>query len=196
MSLRERTYSLLVVSASAKMNTALSGFLTARRFQPVRFVASVSAARRAVSEDSFDFVIVNAPLPDDVGIRFAIDTGGGRGSVAILFVRSEDCGEVREKVAEHGVFTLPKPFSTAMLNLALDCMASMRERLRVMERKSLSVEEKMEEIRIVNRAKWLLVSQLGMDEPTAHRYLEKQAMDRCMSKRRLAEEIIARGGLD
>ena len=59
-----------------------------------------------------------------------------------------------------------------------------------MEKKTLSFEEKMEEIRIVNRAKWLLISELKMDEPQAHRYVEKQAMDRCVSRREVAEEII------
>ena len=58
------------------------------------------------------------------------------------------------------------------------------------EKKTLSVEEKMEEIRIVNRAKWLLISELKMDEPQAHRYIEKQAMDRCISRKEIAEEII------
>ena len=48
----------------------------------------------------------------------------------------------------------------------------------------------MEEIRLVNRAKWLLISALNMHESDAHRYIEKQAMDRCVSKRQVAEEII------
>ena len=62
--------------------------------------------------------------------------------------------------------------------------------MRKSEKKALSIEEKMEEIRIVNRAKWLLISELKMDEQGAHRYIEKQAMDRCISKRIVAEEII------
>ena len=62
--------------------------------------------------------------------------------------------------------------------------------MRKSEKKTLSIEEKMEEIRIVNRAKWLLISELKMDEQGAHRYIEKQAMDRCISKRAVAEEII------
>ena len=69
-------------------------------------------------------------------------------------------------------------------------MSSARERLRKSVKKALSIEEKMEEIRIVNRAKWLLISELKMDEQGAHRYIEKQAMDRCISKRIVAEEII------
>lgn len=53
-------------------------------------------------------------------------------------------------------------------------MESARERLRQFEKKSLSVDEKMAEIRLVNRAKWLLISELKMSEPDAHRYIEKQ----------------------
>ena len=69
-------------------------------------------------------------------------------------------------------------------------MSSARERLRKSEKKALSIEEKMEEIRIVNRAKWILIRELKLDESEAHRYIEKQAMDRCISKRIVAEEII------
>ena len=74
--------------------------------------------------------------------------------------------------------------------MALSWMSSARERLRKFEKKTLSIEEKMEEIRLVNRAKWLLISELKMDEPDAHRYIEKQAMDRCVTRREVAEEII------
>ena len=51
-------------------------------------------------------------------------------------------------------------------------------------------EEKMSEIRLVNRAKLLLISELSMTEPEAHRYIEKHAMDRCVAKKQIAEEII------
>ena len=57
-------------------------------------------------------------------------------------------------------------------------------------KKSLSIEEKMAEIRVVNRAKWILITELKMSEPDAHRYIEKQSMDQCISKRQIAEEII------
>ena len=48
----------------------------------------------------------------------------------------------------------------------------------------------MSEIRIVNRAKLLLISEKNLTETQAHRYIEKQAMDRCMTKKAIAEEII------
>lgn len=108
----------------------------------------------------------------------------------LLLVKSEVHPETFDRVWAHGVFTLAKPTSLSSLAQALRWMASARERLRRADQKTLSIEEKMEEIRLVNRAKWLLISQLNMTEPDAHHYLEKQAMDQCISKRQMAENII------
>ncbi|MBS7337493.1 MAG: ANTAR domain-containing protein [Thermoguttaceae bacterium] len=49
-------------------------------------------------------------------------------------------------------------------------------------------------MRIVNHAKLLLIEQLKMTEAEAHRYIEKQAMDRCVTRRVIAEGIIATRG--
>ena len=190
MSLEERDYSVLVVSAAEKFNTVISELLAESGYRQIRFESGVSAARRAFSENSFDFVIINSPLPDDVGVRFAIDVSASGSAVALLVVRSDIFEETNEKVYRHGVYSIPKPMSRPIIEMALKWMASSRERLRKSEKKTLSIEEKMEEIRIVNRAKWLLISELKMDEPGAHRYIEKQAMDRCVTRREIANEII------
>ena len=47
------------------------------------------------------------------------------------------------------------------------------------------------DIRIINRAKLLLVQHLQMTETEAHKYIEKQAMDRCVTKRAVAEQILS-----
>lgn len=190
MSLKERVYSVLIVSAAENLNTALGTLLPESKYSPVHTVSSISAAKRSFAEKAYDFVIINSPLPDDIGTRFAIDVCNSKGAVALLIVRSELHDEIYDKVAEHGVFTLPKPTSKPIMAAALGWMASARERLRKSEKKALSIEEKMEEIRIVNRAKWILISEIKMDESEAHRYIEKQAMDRCVSKREVAQTII------
>ncbi len=190
MSLRERVYSVLVVSTAEKLNTALKAMLPESHYSPVLFVSNVSAAKRIWADRSFDFVIINSPLSDGDGSRFAVDTAAAPGTVALLLVRAEQYQDIFEEVVESGVFTLARPLNRSILATCLDWMAGARERLRKLEKKTVSVEEKMEEIRIVNRAKWLLISELGMDEPQAHRYIAKQAMDRCVSKKEVAEEIL------
>ena len=44
---------------------------------------------------------------------------------------------------------------------------------------------------MVNRAKWLLIEELKMTEQEAHRYIEKRAMDRCVTRRAVAEQILS-----
>lgn len=190
MSLKERVYSVLIVSSKSPVNTALSQLLPDVRYSPVLSVPNISAARRLLSEQHFDHIIINAPLADEVGTRFAIDAASTSGTVVLLLVPSEHHADILDKVGEHGVFTLAKPTPLAVLTIALEWMSSARERLRRSEKTTLSVEAKMEEIRLVNRAKWQLIASLNMDEPQAHRYIEKQAMDRCISKRAVAEEIL------
>ncbi|MCI9199722.1 MAG: ANTAR domain-containing protein [Lachnospiraceae bacterium] len=190
MSLKERIYSVLIVSAAENLNIALTALLPESKYAPVHIVSSISAAKRTFAERAYDYVIISSPLPDDIGTRFAIDACNSKGTVVLLMIRAEFHADICGKVIEHGVFTLPKPTSKPTIITALSWMSSARERLRKAEKKTLSIEEKMEEIRIVNRAKWLLISEIKMDEQNAHRYIEKQAMDRCISKRKIAEEII------
>lgn len=186
----DQTYSVLVVSSAQKFNDALTQMLPGSDYYPVNFVSNVAAARRKLLGRVYDFVIINAPLPDDPGTRFAIDACSKTGTVVLLLIRSEVYDEINAKVASQGVFTLPKPIATQTLQQGLKWMASARERLRKLEQKATTIEEKMEEIRLVNRAKWILIEQLKMTEEEAHHHIEKQAMDRCVSRKEIALGLI------
>ena len=190
LSLKEQSYRVLIVSSSEKFSTALSSMLSESGCDQIQRENSITGAKRAFSEKAYDYVIINSPLPDDPGISFAIDLCALKSTVALLIVKAELHDEIHDKVASYGVFTLSKPLSRLTMSNALSWMQCARERLRRLENYNLSIEEKMKEIRLVNRAKWLLIREIKMDEPTAHRYIEKQAMDRCVSKRTIAEEII------
>ncbi len=190
MSLEERIYSVLVVSSSESFNKATLELLLPSEYQPVTFSSNANEAKRYLAERSFDLIIINSPLSDNSGTRLAIDCCHSMTSAVLLLVRAEIYDEIHNKVVSHGVFTLPKPTSKIIMTQALSWLASARERLRKLEKKTLSVEERIEEIRIVNRAKLLLVSELHMTEAEAHRYVEKHAMDSCVSKRVIAEGII------
>ena len=190
MSLKERIYRILIVSATDSFTSAFTDLLPEARYSPVDTVTSISVAKRVLAEKTYDFVIINAPLPDDAGTRFAIDTCTTKQSAVLLLVENDIHAGIHDRVAEYGVFTLPKPISKVTMTHALNWLESARERLRKKKKKTISIEDKMAEIRLVNKAKWLLISELKMSEPDAHRYVEKQAMDRCVSRRFIAEEII------
>lgn len=185
--MKDQIYSVLIVSASATFHAVLKPLLPQSNYAPVCSVYSVHEAKKTLKQQTFDLIIIDTPLPDASGKLFAMDICAAQESILLLFVKSELHAEVSDEVAAHGIFTLAKPTSKAIITQAILWMTSARERLRQNAR---SAEKKLAEVRIVNKAKWILIRELKLSEPDAHHYIEKQAMDRCISKRQIAEDII------
>ena len=190
MDITEHVYSVLIVSSSEKFVRPMLDLLPEKMFNPVVTASDVAQARRKLLENEFDIVLINTPLRDEFGTRLAFDICQKSSAGVLLFVKAEHYPDITAKVMPYGVLTISKPTSPSMIMQSMQMLCSTRERLRIMEKKNASVEEKIEEIRIVNRAKCLLIEQLKMTEPEAHRYIEKQAMDRCVTRRTIAENII------
>lgn len=191
MEFTERRYSVLLVSSSPKFNESMLALLPESRFYPVTAVSDVSSARRRLLESKYDIVIINAPLPDDFGTRLALNICDNSGTAVLLFVKAEHYPDINGRVSPFGVLVLPKPASSQTVSQSLQLLCGTRERLRRMEQKTASIEEKMGEIRIINRAKLLLMEQLKMTEKEAHRFIEKQAMDRCVTRITIAQSILS-----
>ena len=190
MVFQERTYSVLIVTASDSFTEKIMPLLPVTDYWPVTTAHSNSEARRRIVETAFDIVLINAPLPDDFGMRLAIDICTGSGAGVLLLVRNDQFDDIYARVVSYGVLTLSKPTGMQMVAQNLRILCATRERMRRMEEKQTAVEEKIDEIRLVNRAKWLLIECLGMTEPEAHRYIENQSMDRRVSKREVAQAVI------
>ena len=63
-------------------------------------------------------------------------------------------------------------------------------RMAGLRQKNVKLQSKIEEMRLVDRAKCALIQYLNMTEAQAHRYVEKQAMDLRKSKTEVAEGIL------
>ncbi len=186
----ERIYSVLLVSAAEKVNNAILPLLGGGSFEPVTVVDTVAKAQRRLSERDYDFVVINAPLPDDFGRKFAVDICSESDAVALLIVRSEMYDEISTSVTQRGVMVIRRPLDETLMDQIIGVMCSVRERLKKIKKKTMTLEDKMEEIRLVNRAKWALIKACHMTEEDAHRYIQKQAMDMCLSKKETAENIL------
>ena len=189
MEFTERRYSVLLVSSSPKFNESMLALLPESRFYPVTAVSDVSGARRRLLESKYDIVIINAPLPDDFGIMLALDMSETNMGI-LLMVKNDVFSQVAYKVEDNGVFTLSKPLSAHYFYSALKLVSAYNKKLRKIEEKTKSLKEKMADIRVVNRAKWLLMEKLNLSEKDAHYYIEKQAMDLRIPRREVAGNII------
>ena len=88
------------------------------------------------------------------------------------------------------MFTVAKPVNASIMSYSLKMLCSTRERLLRMEQKQKSFEEKIVEIKLVNRAKLILVQNLHLTEEQAHKFIEKTAMNERRSKVSVAKKII------
>lgn len=182
--------SVLIVSSSQKVSCFLSELLLPDRFSPVLTVSTVGEARRLLVDRNIDIVVINTPLPDDFGLEFAIEASESQNCGVLIFVKGELQDNVSEKAEDYGILTLAKPVSRQIVYQSMNLLVAARQKIRALEEKASTLQERMEEIRLINRAKLLLIEHLKMSEQEAHRYIEKTAMDACVKRRKIAEDII------
>lgn len=182
--------SVLIVSSSEKAEEYLRDILDTVQFSPVVTASGAGEAKRMQLENHYDLVLINAPLADDFGTELAIEIAEDSASGVILFVKNELFEQVSYKAEDYGVLTVAKPGSRQGIYQAIKLLVATRRRIKTFENKAVTLEAKMKEIRLINRAKWLLIDRFKMSEAEAHKYIEKTAMDNCVKRGEIAENII------
>lgn len=190
MEFTERVYRTLIVSSNASFSASMAKMLPPSRFSPVRTAQTAACARLMLLDTEFDIIIINAPLSDEYGIEFAQDISDTGHKSVLVIIPVDDYPELNSLLAPQGILAVSKPTPPSTVLQAIDLMCATSERLKRLEARPDTFEEKMREIRIINRAKMLLISRRKMSEKEAHRFIEKQAMDNCVKKQKIAEDII------
>lgn len=181
--------SLLLVTASQDTAAQFARLLPEERFAPEYSVCSPREAAYVLGEAAFDVVVIDASVPEAEGRTLA--ASAAESGANVLLLAEESRFETAAAYAESsGFMALPSPVDPALLRQSLGMMASVSARVHALEEEAESLKAKMEELRLVDRAKLLLVQQLKMTEKDAHRFIEKNAMDRCVKKSVIAQRII------
>lgn len=182
-------YKVLVAGANDKTFALLQTLLPGSSYDPPLRAGSVGEAKRMALDYAVDIAILNAPMRDEFGTQLALDLARDNVGV-LLLVPGESFDGVRDQVEDEGVMALAKPLTRQTLEMGLHMITALRGKLLQMDRRNRALQEKMTDIRTINRAKWLLIEQLRMTESEAHYYIERQAMDTRLSRREVAENII------
>ncbi|OOO00189.1 MAG: response regulator receiver protein [Epulopiscium sp. Nele67-Bin004] len=150
---------------------------------------SCSEARRLLLERKIDIVIINTPLKDETGEKLAKDIACQGATQVILMVGSEHYEQIASKVEQLGVIMVAKPLNKKILETSLNIAKVTYNRLRLLERENTLLNKKIDDIRIISRAKCILIEK-GMSELQAHKYIEKEAMDTRRTRKEISETII------
>lgn len=180
------SHSVLVVTKDIKNSTLISAMLTAPLFE-TQIISDFNEARRRCSERVFNIIIVD--FADGDGPDFATDVADSTSTI-LLMVPSQHFEQVSYKVESYGVLTMTTPFDQFYFYNMIKIAIAVQYKVQVLSSQTTKLKEKMEEIRIINRAKLLLVQNLNMSEKEAHHYIEKEAMNRCIKSTAVAQQII------
>ena len=180
------SHSVLVVSRDSKIISQISAFLVPPLFE-LTTTSDFNGARRLATERSFNIIIADSG--DGYDTDFAINLADSYSTI-LLLVPNEHFDEISYRVEGYGILTITKPFEPFYLYNMMKIAIAVQYKVQVISSQTTKLKVKMEEIKQVNRAKMLLMQNMNMSEQEAHRYIEKEAMDRGMKKTAISEEII------
>lgn len=182
--------SALIVTGNDKSVLFLKEQLTAASYGQIAVLHTCGEVRRLLVDRAFDLVVINAPLKDESGESLAVDIAAKNAGQVVLVVKSEFFEEVAAVTEDAGVLTVAKPVNKAVFRSAVKLAQAAQSKLRRVQQENGRLKQKIEDIRIIDRAKCILISHLRLDEQEAHRYIEKEAMDLRRTKRAVAEQIL------
>ena len=180
----------LIVANTEKVIAPLSEILMQSGFFDIEVQSSAASARRTLLDKEYDMIIINTPLSDETGIDLSIDICENYECGVLLLVKAESADQIQERVEEFGVFVVPKPLNRQVFFSAVKFVMASRRRILAAREKENVLLNKIEDIKIIDRAKCCLIEYRNMTENEAHRYIEKQAMDQRKLKRSIADEIL------
>lgn len=184
------TVSAMLVSASEAQTKRISALLTRARIVPFEHADSARQALEQFDAGGIDGVLIAEPVTDSSGEELALQLKKRRCMAVLLLAEPTHADAAAALLEQSGVLVLPNDAPESLIVQTIRLLAAVRNQLEQMQHKTEKLEAKVADIRIINRAKLLLVQHLQMTETEAHKYIEKQAMNTSMPRRTIAENII------
>jgi len=183
-------YKALIVSNSEKGINFLYELLKSLSFSQIITVKNGAEARRTMLQNEFDIAVINSPLSDEFGAELAQSIAVDGNCGVVMLVKNHIADEITQKVEDFGVLVVSKPTTKDIIYQSLKMLITARRNLLKLKKENNILKTKIEDIRLIDRAKCALIQYLNMTEPAAHRYIEKQAMDMRISKVQVSEGIL------
>lgn len=181
---------VLIVSRSQQGIASLSELLKSENYTQIQVSENTESAKMLVENDEFDLICINAPLSDETGIELSEHFARTTKACVVIIVSQKNADNVNHILMPQGVLVISKPINTQLFRQNIQFAECFRQRIIRFYDENNNLKDLVEDIKIISRAKCLLISCLNMSEQQAHRYIEKQAMDLRVSKYQVAKQVI------
>ena len=182
--------SVLVAEDEALIRLDLVEMLREEGYHVAGEAADGEQAVAMAAELKPDLVILDVKMPKLDGIDAAAAIAGKRiAPVVILTAFSQR--DLVERARQAGAMAyLVKPFAKHDLVPAIELAVSRFSELHALETEVATLTERMETRKLIERAKGLLMTNQGLSEPEAFRWIQRTAMDRRATMKEVAAAVV------
>ena len=181
---------VLVAEDETLIRLDIVEILTGEGYDVVGEADNGEKAVKLAQELKPDLVLMDVKMPLMDGITAAEQIVKARIAPVVLLTAFSQ-KELVERAREAGAMAyVVKPFTPADLIPAIEIALSRHEEIKALEEEVTDLKEQFATRKLVERAKSLLTTKMGLTEPEAFRWIQKTSMDRRLSMREVAETII------
>lgn len=182
---------IVIVDTDVDYRKKLRGTLVRAGYFIAEEAGDGRSGLKAVFQTEPDLVIMGAKLPGAEGLEIARIIDENRIAPVILLINSYEL-ELLEGVNASWFFAcLVKPVSDTQLLLTIEIAVNNFKKLVKLEEENKKLKQALEERKLVERAKGLIMDAKGLSEREAYKYLQKLSMDNCIPLARIARRVIS-----
>lgn len=155
-------------------------------------ITGITAGNMSISADpkKHSAAVIVSPLADVFGLDTAVQFCKGGGAGVVFVTTSENAEKASDKVSKYPIMILPRPVNRFIISEALRLILHNAERNEENEKEKAFLEKKLNDIKLMNRAKAAMIKYLAISEEEAHSQLQKRAMNQQRPISEVAAEII------
>jgi AmiR/NasT family two-component response regulator len=181
---------VLIVDDHAPSRAAVAEAVGAQGGTVVGNGSRVEDAVRLVDKHRPDVLLLAVGLPDGDGVEAARRVMATLPCPVVLLTSHTD-PDVTAGAVEAGVLGfLVKPLRAEELAPALDVAVSRFRELEAVRKENEALKQKLESRKLVDRAKGILMTRMGLTEPEAFRRIQKTAMDTRKTMAEVAQALL------
>lgn len=180
----------LVVSRLTSAVNTLTALLEENSVEVGSVVTDSQSARELANDTIYDIVVINSPIEDGDGAELAIEISEKTVCGVVLIVSAEKASYYGARVSDYGIVVVSKPINRALFTQLLGVVRAAQKRYAGLTKENERLRSNLEEAKIINRAKILLMQHLSLSEERAHKYIERQAMDMRISRLEVAKQVL------
>ena len=183
---------ILIAAKTEKICTLYKEMLDAEEYAVTMMTDAGSI--RFLGLESYSAVIISLPLSDETGVKLIGELNEKYQIPIAAVVKADISDTILGKLVEENAYVLRKPVSRSSLALAAYLLSSFSRNSANLRARIAELERKNNEVKLMSRAKLLLIGEKGMTEDQAHKYILRQSMNKQISIDRVCREIIDNSG--